>query len=160
MLAIFSHKELTVPKATVLGVAEVSETLVDSINEEKTGNTKSSTNWGKSKNDSLYKKLLPGKLDHLSPRERHVIESVLQKYAHVSRWGHYFKSTDVIEHKIIVTDPTSIRRPQYMTPFALRGEMESQVKNMHQKGVFETVILLGQLLRYSSPKMFGRKTEV
>ena len=47
-----------------------------------------------------------------------------------------------------------------MTPFALRGEMESQVKNMHQKGVFETVILLGQLLRYSSPKMFGRKTEV
>jgi len=39
MLANFCHEELTVPKATVLGVAEVSETLVDNISEEKTGNT-------------------------------------------------------------------------------------------------------------------------
>jgi len=41
----------------------------------------------------------------------------------------------VVEHKIVVTDLTPIRRPQYRTPFALRGEMESQVNDMLQKGV-------------------------
>jgi hypothetical protein len=46
-----------------------------------------------------------------------------------------YKSTDVIEHKILVTDPTPIRRPQYRTPFPLRGEMESQVNDMLKKGV-------------------------
>jgi len=35
MLANVSHEVLTVPNATDLGVAEVSETLVDSIKEEK-----------------------------------------------------------------------------------------------------------------------------
>jgi len=117
---------------------EVSETLVDSINEEKTGNTESATRLrGKSKNEALYKKLLPGKVDHLSLTERQVIEPVLQKYANVfhDEDTNDFKSTDVIENKIIVTDPTPIRRPQYRTPFALRGEMETQVKNMLQKGV-------------------------
>jgi len=40
----FYHDELNLPKATVLGMAqEVSETLVDTINEEKTLNTESST---------------------------------------------------------------------------------------------------------------------
>jgi len=46
-----------------------------------------------------------------------------------------FKSTDVIEHKIVVTDPRPIRRPQYRIPYALHGEMECQVNDMHQKGV-------------------------
>jgi hypothetical protein len=34
----------------------------------------------KGKNEALYKKLLAGKLDHLSPGEGQVIEPVLQKY--------------------------------------------------------------------------------
>jgi hypothetical protein len=54
-----------------------------------------------------------------------------------------FKSTNVVEHNIVVTDPTPIRRLQYRTPFALRGEMESQVNDMLQKGVIR-VNHLGQ----------------
>jgi len=63
---------------------------------------------------------------------------VLQKYAHVfhNEETNDFRSTEVMEHKIVVTDPTPIRCPQYRTLFALRGEMESQVNDMLQKGVF------------------------
>ena len=32
-------------------------------------------------------------------------------------------------------DAQPIRRPQYRTPYALRGEMEQQVQKMLQKGV-------------------------
>jgi len=31
-----------------------------------------------------------------------------------------FKSTDVVEHQILVGDTPPIRRPQYRTPYALR----------------------------------------
>jgi len=62
---------------------------------------------------------------------------VLQKYVHVlhDEETNDLRSTDVIEHKIVVNDPTPIRRPQYRTSFALRGEMECQVNDMLQKGV-------------------------
>jgi len=85
----------------------------------------------------LYEKLLGGKLDHLNKNEKRLIEPVLQKYALVfhDEETNDFKSTDVIEHKIVVTDPTPIRRPQYRTTYALRGEMECQVNDMLQKGV-------------------------
>jgi hypothetical protein len=61
---------------------------------------------------------------------------VLKKYAHVfhDEDRKDSKSTNVIEHRIEVNDTTPIRRPQYGTPFALRGEMESQVKDMLKKG--------------------------
>jgi hypothetical protein len=62
---------------------------------------------------------------------------VPQKYAHVFHDDEMndFRSTDVVEHKIVVADLTPIRRPQYRTPFALREEKESQVNDMLQKGV-------------------------
>ena len=62
---------------------------------------------------------------------------MLQKYEHFfhDEETHDFRSTNVAEHQIPVTDPTPIRRPLYRTPFALRGEMESQVNDILQKGV-------------------------
>jgi len=105
MLTNFSHDELILHKATVLGVAEgVSETLVDTITEEETLNTESCTRLRvKSKIEALYKKLLAGNLDHLFHGERQLIEPALQKYAHLfhDEDTNDFKSTDVIEHKII-----------------------------------------------------------
>ena len=139
MLSNFSQEKLTLPKATVLGVAEeVSEALIDGINIDKPQGTGSPNSPQKgARNKALYDKLLGGKLDHLNKNEKRLIEPVLQKYAHVfhDEETNDFKSTDVIEHKIVVTDPTPIRRPQYRTTYALRGEMECQVNDMLQKGV-------------------------
>jgi len=128
MLANFSQEKMPLPKATVLGLAEeVSEALIDQINIEKPQGTGSPNSPQKrARNKALYDKLLGGKLDQLNKNEQRLIEPVLQKYAHVfhEEETNDFKSTDVIEHKIVVTDPTPIRRPQYRTPYALRGEME------------------------------------
>jgi len=138
MLATFSQEKLTLPKATILGLAEVSEALVDRINIEKPQGTGSPNSPQKgARNKALYDKLLGEKLDHLNKNEKRLIESVLQMYAHAfhDEETNDFKSTDVIEHKIVVTDPTPIRRPQYRTPYALRGEMECQVNDMLQKRV-------------------------
>jgi hypothetical protein len=136
MLANYSREELTLRKATVLGVAEeISEQLVDAINVDKTTNADFPTR--KRANKKLYNKLMKDKLDHLDNKENGLIEPVLKKLAHVfhDEDTNDFKSTTVVEHKIIVTDPTPIRRPQYRTPFTLRGEMEAQVKDMQNKGV-------------------------
>jgi len=60
MLANFSQEELTLHKATVLGLAEeVSETLIEQINTESPTRPQR-----KARNEALYKKLLGGKLDH------------------------------------------------------------------------------------------------
>jgi hypothetical protein len=48
-----------------------------------------------------------------------------------------FKGTDLVEHRIITGDARPIRKAQYRVPYALRGEMEGQVKNMLKKGVIE-----------------------
>jgi len=72
MFANFSDEAITIPKATVLGIAEgISESLVDKIN------AKSGTNFiepvkppRKRKNETLYNKLLQGKLDYLTSEEK------------------------------------------------------------------------------------------
>ena len=62
---------------------------------------------------------------------------MLQKYAHVfhDNETNDFKSTDVIQHQILLEDNKPIRRPQYQTPFALKDEMKAQLGNMLAKGV-------------------------
>ena len=72
MLANFSQEKLTLPKATVLGLAEeVSEALIDRINIEKPQDTGSPNSPQKgARNKALYDKLLGGKLDHLTLRRR------------------------------------------------------------------------------------------
>jgi hypothetical protein len=71
MLANFIQEELTLPKATVLGLAEeVSETPIDQINIEKPQVAESPTSpQRKARNEALYNKLLGGKLDHLTNNE-------------------------------------------------------------------------------------------
>ena len=134
MLANFGDTPITVPKSTVLGIAEqVSEKLVDQIN-----TSRSCKETGKViENVDLYHKLLGGKLDHLPRKDREKIEPVLLKYAHVfhDEESNDFKATDVVEHEINLNDPTPVRRPQYRTPFALRGEMKAQIGKMLEKGV-------------------------
>jgi hypothetical protein len=68
MLANVSREELTFPNATVLGVAEeISEKLVDAINDEMSTDTRFFT---KRANSRLYYKLLKDKLDHLDSKEK------------------------------------------------------------------------------------------
>ena len=75
---------------------------------------------------------------------------MLQKYAHVfhDEETNDFKSTDVIEHQILLEDSKLIRRPQYKTHFALKDEMKAQVENMLAKGVIRESSSLGQPLLY------------
>jgi len=79
----------------------------------------------KKRNEHLYRKLLLGRLG--SPIRR---KSKLSKYAHVFRDedSNDFKGTDVIEHQIVLEDTRPIRKTQYRVPYALRGEMKTQVK--------------------------------
>ena len=71
MLATFSDEVLTLPKATILGVAEeVSESIVDKNNPgTETNLTEPTEPPRKRKNEALYEKLLRGKLDHLSQED-------------------------------------------------------------------------------------------
>ena len=65
------------------------------------------------------------------------IELVLLKYAHVfhDEESNDFKATELVEHEINLEDPTPIRRPQYRTPFALKGEMKAQIEKVLEKGI-------------------------
>jgi hypothetical protein len=73
----------------------------------------------------------------LSGEEKQVMEAVLLKYGHVfhDESEGTFTGTDMVEHRIITGDAKPIRRAPYRIPFALRGEMERQVKDMLGKGV-------------------------
>jgi hypothetical protein len=69
MITNFSDEALTVPKATVLGIAEdISEALVDKINTD--GQSSFEDSHSREKNKALFQKLLKGKLDHLPQHER------------------------------------------------------------------------------------------
>jgi len=106
------------------GIAEpVSENMVSLVNLGEVRVAKLPTVPCRKKiNEALYNKLLRGKLDHLPKEERHLIETVLLKYAHVfhDEDTNDFKATDVVEHEITVERDTPIRRPQYRKSFALR----------------------------------------
>ena len=138
-LANFSEETLTVPKHTVLGTAQqVSEALRDKINAGGESDVNSPTRPPrKRKNEALYEKLLPGKLDHLTLEERHHIEPILIKYAQVFHVEdeNDFKCTNVVENQMQVGDTKPIRKPPYRTPYALRHEMENQVHKMLDKQV-------------------------
>ena len=58
------------------------------------------------KNKALFQKLLKGKLDHLPPHERQLIEPVLVKYTHVFHDEELndFKATNVVEYEIPAGD--------------------------------------------------------
>jgi len=75
MVTNFTSEELVIPKATIQGLAEeYSEPSVDCINADSDQPTKPCR---KGRNEALYQKLLQGKLDHLPPEERQILEPVL-----------------------------------------------------------------------------------
>jgi len=67
---------------------------------------------------SLYKKLFPGKLDHLTLEERRHIKPILTNYAHVfhDENENDFKCRIVVEHQLQVGDTKPITKPPYRTP--------------------------------------------
>ena len=111
LLANFSNEILTVPKATILRIAEeISEAEIDKINSRSESSSKVPTKPPRQKkNDALYRKLLGGKLDHLTLEDKQQIEPVLQKYAHVfhDEDTNGFKETNVVEHQISIGDVTT-----------------------------------------------------
>ena len=86
VVANFSEEPLTIPKSTVIGIAEpVSENMVNLVNSGEERFAKLPTVPCRKKiNEALYKSLR-GKLDHLPPEERRLIETVLLKYARFPR---------------------------------------------------------------------------
>jgi hypothetical protein len=115
MLANFTEESLTIPKATVLGVAaDVSESLVDSINTPNKCSPSSPTKSPRvGKNDALYGKLLRGKLDHIKSEDMQYIEPVLRQYSRVFHDENVndYKGTHVAEHQILVGDTKPKRNP-------------------------------------------------
>jgi len=139
LLANFSKGSLTIPKATILGVAEdASESTIDRIS----ANAKSSVNTPtkpprKKKIKNIYDKFFNGKLDYLPREVRQHIQHILRKYDHVFsvEESKDFKETRAIEHQILVGDAKPIWRPPYRTPYALKDEMQTQVQYMLNKGI-------------------------
>ena len=80
LLENFSSETQTIPKATILALAEeVSEALIEKINAGNETSSETPTKPPrKKKNDALYKKLLSGKLDHLTVEDKEQIEPVTE----------------------------------------------------------------------------------
>ena len=139
MVANFTDEKLTIPKATVLGVAEeVGEPEIDRLNAVSGADAgQHEMPQTQKRNEVLYHKLLRGKLEHLIQKERQLLEPVLLKYTHVfhDEESNKFKGTNVVEHEILLNDTRPIRRPPNRTPYALREEMESHVQKMLDQGV-------------------------
>jgi hypothetical protein len=140
---MLSREPLTLPKSTVLGIAEeVSEDLIDRMNKSKLAEPDLPAKpKRKKRDDALYNKLLGGKLNYLSTEERQIIEPVLNRYTRLfhDEETNYFNSTDVTEQQIVLEDTKPIKGPTYKTPFSLRGEMNAQVEDMLQKGVIREI---------------------
>jgi hypothetical protein len=144
MLVNFSHEEIVIPKATVIGVAEeISPSLIAALNEDEKSKPEGGNARRKPvntvKNSDKHKAYVQEAVSHLSGEEKQVMEAVLLKYGHVfhDESKGTFPGTDVIEHRIITGDAKPIRKAPYRVPFALRGEMERQVKDMLDKGIIE-----------------------
>jgi hypothetical protein len=135
----FSEEKLTLPKGTILGIAQgISENLVSVSVEESVGKCTEQTFSGSNKEVSKgFKKYVDGKLAHLLRAEKEVIGRALIKYAGIFHdvEDNYFKSSNVVVHKIETGDGTPIKNVPYKTPFALREEMNRQVQKMLDKGV-------------------------
>jgi hypothetical protein len=110
MIVNYSHEEIELPKATVLGIAEeTSASIIAELNEVKT-NSKHSRNFKCGVNtvmeDANFEQYLQDNLGHLTQKERSVMEPVLRKYSHIFHveGSNDFKGTDLIEHRIITGD--------------------------------------------------------
>jgi len=144
MLANFSKEEIVIPKATVVGVAEeISPTLLAAINDDARPadkrNDRTHCDIDGVEDEAKFRDYLREVLGHLPEHERAVMEPVLCKYKRVFHMNEDspFQGTDLVEHRVITGDARPIRKAPYRVPFALREEMETQVKDMLRKGGIE-----------------------
>jgi hypothetical protein len=147
MLVNFTQEQIVLTKSTVLGIAEeVSPCVAAAINDDVPG----SQPCHKQLNDehqhvntvarnAKYKQYLDGVLRHQTKQERDVLEPVLQNFQHVFHDDEHteFKGKDLVEHRIRTGDARPIRKARHRVPYALRDEMERQVKDMLNKEVIE-----------------------
>jgi hypothetical protein len=141
MTVNFCLEPVVLQKAKVLGLAEeTNDGVTAAINDVDTGNGRQIHQQAKGgMRDTMLSQFMKDKLGHLSERERAVMESVLRRYRHVFHVEGFsdFQATAFMEHRIINGDANPIRKRPYRVPFALRGEMESQVRDMLAKGFIE-----------------------
>jgi hypothetical protein len=138
MVVNFSHEEIELQKGTVLGVAEkVSDTLVAAVNDGPVRENRRGT--PEVKIDESFQKYLDEKLSHLTREERVVLEPVMIKYRKTFyvEGSNDFPGTNLVEHVIDTGDARPIRRPPYRVPYALREELDRQVKTMLDKQIIE-----------------------
>ena len=141
MVANFSEESLTLPKGTVIGIAqEISENLVVPTSSEEETEVGRDHLFLAAKNKEIpakFKAYVRGRLAHLSPEDREVLEPVLYRYAHVfhDEEKNDFKGTDLVQHRIETGDAMPIRKAPYRIPFALRREVDNQIQDMLKKGV-------------------------
>jgi hypothetical protein len=100
----FSHEEIELPNATVLGLAEeTSASIVAKCNDEVQTNSEHSRKFKCGVNtvieDANFEQYLQDKLGHLTHKERSVMEPALRKYRHILHveGSNDFKGTDLIE---------------------------------------------------------------
>ena len=74
-----------------------------------------------------------------NPGRISVVEPVLRKYRHVfhQEGSNDFKGTNFVEHRIVTGNAKLIIKVPYRVPFALRQEMQDQVRDMLAKGIIE-----------------------
>jgi hypothetical protein len=167
VIANFSEEQLTLPKGTILGVAqEVVENAVFTVDDEEETNRGQDQIFYSGEQEEVpqwFRKYLNEKLAHLSSDEKEIIEPVLIQYAEIfhNEENNDFKSTKIIEHRIETEDSPPIKKAPYKVPFALRQEMNRQVQTMFDKGVIRP-----SHSPWSSPvvlvkkKIRGRKPEI
>jgi hypothetical protein len=120
MAVNFSHEEIELPKATLLGVAEeTSASVVVAINDEEAPGRNDSAKTRRGVNtvvdDSWFKQYLQDKLGHLTQAEKSVLEPVLVKYRNVfhREENNDFRGTDLVEHIIVTGDAKPIRKSSF-----------------------------------------------
>jgi hypothetical protein len=80
---------------------------------------------------------LEGKLEHLSPTEKHTLLSVIDEYLDLfcNEETGVLPSTTKGRHEIRTGDALPIKKNPYRVPYALKDEMKRQLDDMLDKGV-------------------------
>jgi hypothetical protein len=141
MVANFSDALLTVPKGTVLGVAqEISESLEVLVDQEESfdkGSEQVMLSGSGQKVRPKFRKYIASNLSHLSGEDRKVTEPVLLKYAELFHddEDNDFISIEVVEHRIEIGAATLGRKVPYSIPSVLREEVDMHMQKMLDQGV-------------------------
>ena len=92
-------------------------------------------------------------LDHIEPQTRSNVLEVLEAYADIFLIpGQKLKCTPLIEHSIDTGDSDPVFKRPYPVPYALRGELRSQIQKMLDDG-----IIAPSTSAWSSPILLVKK---